>query len=104
MTDASNNAGKARGKPFAKGNRAGRVRPAGSRNAATLLLDAIGSETAQDVLRAAVKAAKAGHVQAMKLILDRVWPPRRSRPLPRRRARRPTRECPDRYNLSRFSG
>lgn len=79
MTEASCNAGKTRGKPFAKGNTAGRGRPAGSRNAATLLLDAIGSEAAQDVLRAAVEAARGGDVQAMKIILDRVWPPRRGR-------------------------
>ena len=50
-------------------------------NAKHKLLDAIGRTAAQDVLRAAVEAARVGDVQAMKIILDRVWPPRGGRPL-----------------------
>jgi hypothetical protein len=48
---ASNNADLTRGRPFEKGNTAGRGRPEGSRNKATLLLDKLDDEEAEAIQR-----------------------------------------------------
>ena len=56
-------------------------RPRGSRHTALLALDAIGAEGAEDVLRSVVVAAKGGDTRAADLILRRLWPERRGRPV-----------------------
>ena len=61
------------------GNPAGRRH--GSRNKATVALERIMAADAADVVRATVEAAKAGDMQAARLILDRVLPPRKGRPV-----------------------
>lgn len=61
------------------GNPAGR-RP-GSRNKALMALDKIGAEGAEAVLRQTVQAAQGGDMRAAELILSRVWPARRGRPV-----------------------
>ena len=69
------------GRPFPKGvsgNPAGA--PRGSRNRATLALDALAEGEASDVLRAMVERAKGGDTAAATLILSRAWPQRKGRP------------------------
>ena len=71
-----------RGRPFKpgeSGNPAGR--PAGSRNRVLVALDAIGAEGAEAVLRKTVEAAQGGDMRAAEVILSRVWPARKGRPV-----------------------
>ena len=71
-----------RGRPFPKGtsgNRRGR--PVGSRNRATLVLDAMASGQAEAVLQQVLTTALAGDLRAAEVILARVWAPRKGRPL-----------------------
>ena len=46
-----------------------------------LALDRVGADNAQAVLEAALKAAKGGDMRAAELILSRVWPARKGRPV-----------------------
>ena len=79
MTDEpSNNGKKTR---FQPGNRAGRGRPAGSRNKATLALDKMAEDDAKVIARKLLDAAKGGDMRAAELVLARVWPVRRGRPV-----------------------
>jgi hypothetical protein len=71
-----------RGKPFEpgqSGNPAGR--PVGSRNAATLAIDALLDGEAETLTRKAIQLANSGDMQALKLCMDRIVPPRRDRPV-----------------------
>lgn len=61
------------------GNPSGR--PKGARHAALMALDSIGAGAAADVLRAVVDAAKSGDVRAADILLRRLWPERKGRPL-----------------------
>jgi hypothetical protein len=79
--NASNNAGKTRGKPFKPGNPGGPGRRAGSRNKATLALDKMAEDDAKDIARKLLDAAKAGDMRAAELVLARVWPVRKGRPI-----------------------
>jgi hypothetical protein len=82
MTDAIKTAGKPRGKPFQKGNRANPSgRPTGSRNKATLLLDQLAEGGACGILRKIIVAAKKGNLRAAELVLSRIWPVRKGRPV-----------------------
>jgi len=70
------------GRPFSpgsSGNPAGR--PRGSRNIVTLAVEALLDGEAEAVTRRVINAALAGDMAAMKLVMDRVCPPRKSRPL-----------------------
>jgi hypothetical protein len=78
---ASNNAEKTRGKPFRPGSPGGPGRAAGSRNKATLALDAIGDEAAKEILGKLTESAKSGDIRAAEIILARVWPVRKGRPV-----------------------
>jgi len=71
--------GRSRFRPGESGNPRGR--PKGSRNKALLALDKLGAEAAEKVLQAAIAAALAGDVQAQRLLLSRLWPERRGRPI-----------------------
>ena len=84
MSDpAANGAPKQRGRPSKPGQSGNpRGTRAGSRNRATLALDALAEGEASDVLRAMVERAKAGDTSAGALILGRVWPQRKGRPTP----------------------
>jgi hypothetical protein len=66
------------GKPFAPGNPG---RPKGSRNATTLVLEALLDGEAEEIVRKAVELAKAGDGAAMRAVLDRLLPPRKDRPI-----------------------
>lgn len=54
-------------------------KPKGARNRATRMVEALFENEAEDIGKAAIEAAKGGDVQAMKLILDRLAPARRTR-------------------------
>lgn len=80
--NAPNNAGQTRrGRPFERGNRAGRGRKTGSRNKATLVLDKMAEADAKAVLEKQLELAKAGDQQAAQLVLSRIWPARKGRPV-----------------------
>jgi hypothetical protein len=79
---AENSARKQRGKPFPKGHSGNpQGKPRGARNRVLAALDQIGDEAAKDVLQAAVTAARGGDLRAAELILARVWPARKDRPV-----------------------
>src|SRR5690349_19181883 len=68
-----------RWQPGQSGNKAGK--PRGTRNLALVALDAIGTEAAEDVLRTVVAAAKGGDLRAAEILLRRIWPERKGRPV-----------------------
>ena len=76
-TDAKQAAG--RWQPGQSGNPAGR--PKGARHAALMALDAIGDDAAGEVMQAVVEAAKGGDMRAAEILLRRLWPERKGRPL-----------------------
>ena len=61
------------------GNPAGR--PVGSRNAATLALDALLDGEAETITRKCIELAKAGDIAALRLCMERLVPPRKDRPV-----------------------
>lgn len=77
--DPSKNGRKTSSGTFKPGNPGGPGRPAGSRNKATLMLDHLAESEGAAVLQAVLASAKGGDMAAARLILDRVWPARRSR-------------------------
>src|SRR5690349_13798965 len=66
------------GKDFAPCNSG---RPRGSRSPALVALDAIGHERAEELIRTTVNAALAGDMRASEILLRRVWPERKGRPV-----------------------
>jgi hypothetical protein len=67
---------------FAKGTSGNpHGRALGSRNRALAWLDRIGLDAASDILAAVTARAKAGDPECARLILSRVWPPVRGRPV-----------------------
>jgi hypothetical protein len=66
---------------FEPGGPGGPGRRAGSRNKATLALDRIADDAGEDILNAMVGAAKGGDMRAAELVLQRIWPARKSRPI-----------------------
>ncbi len=72
---------RAAGGRFAPGNAGGPGRPKGTRHAALAALDAIGTEAAEEVLRTVVEAARGGDLRAAELLLRRLWPERKGRPV-----------------------
>jgi len=58
-----------------------RGRRAGSRNKATMLLEKIMADDGEGVVNAVLEAAKGGDMQAARIILDRICPPRKERPI-----------------------
>jgi hypothetical protein len=83
MTDDTSKNGEETGKPglFEPGGPGGPGRPAGSRNAATLLLDQLAEGEAEAVLKQVVEAAKGGDMRAAEMILARIWPVKKGRPV-----------------------
>ena len=66
---------------FRPGNRYGRGRPAGSRNRATLALEQVAHGAGELIVLSAIRAALGGDTAAMKIVLDRIYPIRRGRPV-----------------------
>src|SRR5262245_7086507 len=85
MTDVSKNDGQTdspeRRGLFQPGGPGGPGRPQGSRNAATLLLDRLAEGDAEAVLRQVTNAAKGGDMRAAEIILARIWPVKKGRPV-----------------------
>ena len=81
MTDASKKARETRGRPFEKGHPGGPGRPVGSRNRASVLLDSLADDAAAEILGVVVAGAKAGDMRAAEVLLSRVWPIRKGRPV-----------------------
>jgi|TARA_B100001964_G_scaffold172701_1_gene190165 hypothetical protein len=80
MRVAENAAPKQRGKPFEKGRSGNpKGKPPGARNKASLMLDHMLREDAAEVLTAVLEKAKAGDIQAARLLLDRLMPVRKGR-------------------------
>lgn len=66
-------------KPGKSGNPAGK--PKGSRNAATLAMEALLDGESEALTRKAIELAKGGDMAALRLCLDRILPPRKDRPV-----------------------
>jgi hypothetical protein len=60
-----------RGRPFAKGNRG---RPRGSKNRATAIAQALLADEEKELVRKGIELAKAGDIQMLKFLLDRLLP------------------------------
>ena len=76
MTDKQSEPPKeTRFQPGQSGNPRGRR--AGSRSKALVALDALGEGEVNDIIKAMMDKAKKGDAQAARIILDRVWPPRK---------------------------
>jgi hypothetical protein len=56
-------------------------KPKGRRSHVHQAIDKLLADNAEDVVERIIRAAKAGDAGAMRLVLDRLQPPRRSRPL-----------------------
>ena len=79
---AENTAGKQHGRPFQKGqsgNPSGR--PKGARNAATLACETLLDGQAEALTQKAIQMALDGDAVALRLCLDRIFPPRKDRPV-----------------------
>jgi hypothetical protein len=77
-----NSAKKQRGAPFRKGqsgNPSGK--PKGTRNRTTVLAEKLMQDDAKDIVQAVLEAAKGGDMTAARLVLDRISPVRRGRPV-----------------------
>jgi Family of unknown function (DUF5681) len=75
-------AGKQRGRPFAKGqsgNPGGK--PKGARNRATMLAEKLMQDDVEGIVNAVLTAARAGDMAAARMILDRIAPTRKGRPV-----------------------
>ena len=66
-------------KPGQSGNPAGR--PRGSRHATTVAIEALLDGDAETITRKAIEAAKGGDMVAIRLVMDRICPPRKTRPV-----------------------
>jgi len=72
------NAGKTRGKPFGQGNSG---RPKGVKNRVTLAVEGLFENEGKKIARVCVEKALAGDTVALRLILERIAPLRRGRPV-----------------------
>jgi len=73
---------RSRGQPFAPGQSGNpHGRPAGARNRVTALAQRLMDADAEPVILALIEAAKGGDVAAIKLVLERVAPLPRNRPV-----------------------
>lgn len=80
--DAENSVRQQRGRPFRpgqSGNPAGR--PKGTRNRATLAVEALLEGEAKALTRKAIELALGGDTTALRLCLERLMPPRKDRPV-----------------------
>jgi hypothetical protein len=79
---AGKTAGKPRGRPFEPGNRANPSgRPMGARNKTTVMLEQMMADDGVAVVQAILDAAKGGDMTAARIIVDRIVPPRKDRPV-----------------------
>lgn len=72
------NAENTRKKPFKSGNSG---RPKGSLNRVTLAIQSLLDGEGEELTRKAIELAKKGDLTALKLCLERIYPPKKSRPI-----------------------
>ena len=79
---AENSAGKQRGAPFQKGKSGNpNGKPKGTRHRITVLAEKLMQDDAKDIVSAVLEAAKGGDMTAARLILERIFPVRKGRPI-----------------------
>ena len=84
LTDATDNstspkyAGNRRGRPFEKGHSG---RPLGARNKVTVAIEGLMGKYGEQVAARVIKRASDGDMTAARLVLERIAPPRRGRPV-----------------------
>jgi hypothetical protein len=83
MSETPKNDAKNDKKPwlFKPGNKAGHGRPQGSRNSATIALQALLDSEGEQVTRKCIELALAGDSTAMRLVIERLLPPTKERHL-----------------------
>jgi hypothetical protein len=69
---------KPRGRPFQPGNLG---RPVGSKNRTTQLLERLAEGEAEQILQTVLKKAKGGNDASLRMLMDRLWPPRKGQPV-----------------------
>ena len=69
---------KPRGRPFQHGNSG---RPAGSKNRTTQLLEQLAEGEAEQIMQKVLEKAKAGDDACLRMLMDRLWPPRKGQPV-----------------------
>jgi hypothetical protein len=70
--------GKPRGRPFQPGNPG---RPVGSKNRVTQTLEQLAEGQAEQIFQKVSELAQAGDVSCLRMMLDRIWPPRKAQPV-----------------------
>ena len=73
-----NNASTTRGRPFQPGNPG---RPKGARHKTTILAEKLMADDVTGVIKAVIDAARSGDMAAARIILDRLVPVRKGRPV-----------------------
>lgn len=82
MSKAPENSGKKQAGRFQPGQSGNpRGKPKGTRHRAIAALDKVGDESAEAIVKATIKAAIDGDMAAARVLLDRVWPARKGRPV-----------------------
>jgi hypothetical protein len=66
---------------FAKGNPGGPGRPRNPLSAVAGDLDRLGVDVAEELMRNTIERARKGNLKATEMVLQRVWPARRHRPI-----------------------
>ena len=69
---------KPRGRPFQPGNPG---RPLGSKNRVTQTLEQLAEGQAERIFQKVSELAQAGDVSCLRMMLDRIWPPRKAQPI-----------------------
>jgi hypothetical protein len=69
---------KPRGRPFKPGNPG---RPLGSKNRVTQTLEQLAEGQAEQLFEKVRELAQAGDVACLRMLLDRLWPPRKGQPV-----------------------
>jgi hypothetical protein len=69
---------KPRGRPFKPGNPG---RPLGSKNSVTQTLEQLAEGQAEQLFEKVRELAQAGDVACLRMMLDRIWPPRKAQPV-----------------------
>ena len=80
MSDPSSDFRQVNGR-FAKGNPGGPGRPRNPVSTAAGELDRLGVEVAHELMINTIERARRGNLRATELVLQRVWPVRRNRPI-----------------------
>ena len=66
------------GRPFEPGNSG---RPAGSKKRTTQLLEQLAEGEAEQIIQKVLEKAKAGDDACLRMLMDRLWPPRKGQPV-----------------------